>query len=79
MLDFLSEMMEAFGYWLVTVLPNSPFQNVIPALDGLQEGLGWLNWFFPVSACLGVMTVWLASIAIFYVYRAIVSWVGFSK
>lgn len=48
---------------LANLLPDSPFQSMLPALDGLRLGLGYLNWFCPVNQMFACMVLWLGLIA----------------
>lgn len=48
---------------LINLLPDSPIQTLLPALDGIQLGLGYLNFFVPVNLCFAAMTLWLGVIA----------------
>lgn len=50
---------------LIAILPVSPFQGVIDALEATPY-LGYLNWFFPVGRCLTVMISWGSAILVFY-------------
>lgn len=59
---------------ILSVLPTSPFAGFINEFANLPF-LGYLNWFFPVGACLTVMGVWLAAIALFYLYSILMRWV----
>lgn len=59
---------------IVQLLPTSPFAPFVAQFSSLPF-LGYLNWFFPVRACLQVMTGWLAAIALFYLYSVVMRWV----
>lgn len=59
---------------LVQLLPASPFAGVIDSLASVPY-LSWLNWFFPVRACLAVMLAWLTAISLFYLYSVVARWV----
>lgn len=74
MLNWFSELINAFGELLLTVLPKSPFKPYIELFRGLPY-LGWLNWLVPVRACLVIMASWLSAVAIFYLYSIIMRWV----
>jgi len=67
--DFLSGLIQS----IVKLLPVSPFKPYIASIQGWQ-GLGWLNWFMPVSAILGVCAAWLTAIAAYYLFSAIARW-----
>lgn len=74
MLTWMSELFASFGDLLKTVLPRSPFTDIIASLEGLP-GLGWLNWFFPVGACLKIFAAWLVAYGVYLVYSIILRWV----
>lgn len=59
---------------IISFLPGSPFHAFIANI-GTIPYLAELNWFFPVTECIIVLEVWLAAIAIFYVYRALLSYI----
>lgn len=59
---------------IINVLPQSPFAPFVAEFSNLPF-LGYLNWFFPVRACLTVMAAWLAAITLFYIYSVIMRWV----
>lgn len=59
---------------IVSSLPSSPFAPYIAQFSNLPF-LGYLNWFFPVRACLTVMAGWLAAVTAFYILSVIARWV----
>lgn len=59
---------------IIRVLPTSPFAPFVEEFSSLPF-LGYLNWFFPVRACLTVMSAWLAAITLFYIYSVVMRWV----
>lgn len=59
---------------IVNVLPQSPFAPFVEQFSSIPF-LGYLNWFFPVRACLTVMAAWLAAITLFYIYSVVMRWV----
>ena len=74
MLDWLGQMLNRFADTILNCLPKSPVQSFISSFNDLPY-LEYLNWFIPVSAILTVCEVWLACIAIFYLYSIILRWV----
>ena len=48
---------------IIAILPVSPFQSVVQALDELPY-LGYLNWFFPIGRCLTVLISWCTAIGV---------------
>ena len=64
---------QKFSEALMQVLPLSPFQQYIDQFRSLPY-LGWLNWFFPVGACLTVMAARLVAVGLFYLYSILMRW-----
>ena len=60
MLSFLTSLISGICGFLNTVLPDSPFQGVIDAAQGMQTGLAWLNWFCPIGDLMLIFGGWLA-------------------
>lgn len=74
-------ILEQFKQFLFTVantllsfLPESPFQKFLKAMGDIP-GLGYLNYFVPVSEMVVIAEAWLAAIAVFYIYQLILRWV----
>lgn len=74
MLTWMQELFASFGAMLTTVLPRSPFTEFISSMGSLP-GLGWLNWFFPVGACLKIFAAWLVAYGLYLVYSIILRWI----
>lgn len=72
-MDWLGSLWEAFGDFLQTVLPLSPFQQYVAAFRDLPY-LGWLNWLVPVRAMLVIMAAWLGTVATFYLWSILMRW-----
>lgn len=78
MLDMIVGFLRSVLGGLVSLLPHSPFEQFY-GLTGLPaQILGWVNWFVPVGTLLGIMTAWLVAIAAYYVYKALLHWIGLS-
>ncbi len=78
MLDFVVDFLRSVLGGLVDLLPASPFEQFYSAFNVIGQGLGWLNWFVPVGTILGIMVAWLVAIAAYYVYKALLHWIGVS-
>ena len=63
-------VLKAIAVFVLALLPRSPFQSFINAVDSIPY-LAQLNWFFPVSECLVVMQAWLTCVAVYYLYQMI--------
>lgn len=52
--------------WLASVLPSSPFANLMPSLDpSLSTAIAWLNTFVPVGQIGALVGAWaLAMVAV---------------
>lgn len=60
--------------WVFSFLPDSPFQGLL-ANNPVQEYLGYVAYFIDLRFIINAFDVWLAAIAIYYVYMAILRWV----
>lgn len=75
MLEFVVGLFQGIINALKSVLPISPFHDLTIAQD-VGTALGWLNWVFPISDCLAIMTAWLAAILLFTIARFVLSKIG---
>ena len=63
MLAAILGLFQGIAGWLTQILPVSPFADMsIPS--GLQQGLGWLNWFLPLGDMLALMAAVLALLVV---------------
>lgn len=69
MLAFLSGLVSGILNVLNTFLPNSPVQGWVQSSNAVATGLGWLNWFFPLSDCILIFTAYLAVLVTFVIVR----------
>lgn len=60
MLGFLASLVSGILNVLNSFLPDSPLQGWIESSDAVVTGLGWLNWFFPLSECLTIFAAYCA-------------------
>lgn len=74
MLEWFQQLMAQFGQSLQSVLPLSPFRDLIDGIE-LSDGLSWLNWFIPVGQMLSVLALWLAAYAVYLLYRIVLRWI----
>ena len=74
MIDWMVELIQNVGIWLMTVLPTSPFADFIDGLV-MPNYLGWIAYFFPVHEVLSILSAWLVAIGLFYAYSVIMRWV----
>jgi len=60
--------------FLISVLPNSPFQSIIDS-SVVSDYLGGLAWVIPFPALLSVFTAWAGCMALYYLYSIVLRWV----
>ena len=73
MLAWMKEMLDKFLAALLSLLPLSPFTEVINSLEALPY-LGYINWFIPIGSMLKIGVAWLGAIALYYAYSVIARW-----
>lgn len=74
MIQAIIQLVQKFAASIIQLLPQSPFRDFIEEFQ-TPEYLGWLNWIFPVGACLRVLAAWLVSIGLFYFYSIAARWI----
>ncbi len=73
-MDFMKGLLDRLLAGVLSVLPLSPFAEIISSLSALPF-LGYLNWFIPVGALLKIGSAWLAAIGLYYLYSVIMRWI----
>lgn len=74
MLAWMSELLGAFLNKILNLFPMDPFREPINKLANLPY-LGYLNWFVPVSEMIAIGMLWLAAIALYYVWSVVARWI----
>lgn len=59
---------------LLSFLPDSPFTAFLGKTSSIPE-LGYLNYFIPIPEMIAISEAWLACIAVFYLYQAVLRFV----
>lgn len=60
--------------WIAGVLPDSPFQSLLSNTP-VADYLGYVAYFVDVGFIVNVLDIWLAAIAIYYVFMSVLRWV----
>ena len=74
MLDYMNEILDKFLDLVLSVLPLSPFTEIIEELASMPY-LGYINWFIPIGKFIAIGTVWLTAIGVLYLYQIILRWI----
>ena len=72
--DYVLEVFNKFYTWVIALLPASPFATLVNSIGSIPY-LAYLNWFFPITECLALLEAWLVVVAIFYLYRMVLSYI----
>lgn len=59
---------------ILSFLPDSPFQKLLNSTP-VADYLGYVAYFVDIGFIVSVFDAWLAVIAVYYVYMAILRWV----
>lgn len=73
MLSWMSELWATFASKLTSVLPLSPFRQLIRTWHP-AEGVAFLNWLVPIPEIIELLSAWIAAYALYLLYRAILRW-----
>jgi hypothetical protein len=60
--------------WVFGFLPDSPFQSLLSNTP-VAEYLGYVAYFVDISFIINAFNIWLAAIAVYYIYMAVLRWV----
>lgn len=69
------EIFEKLFDFILGWLPLDPFIDYINSLS-TPSYLGYVNWFFPVSDVLVVMSTWLTYLALYYLISVVLRKAG---
>lgn len=61
MLDVIFGFFQGVIGFLNSLLPTSPFQDYLQAVEGARLGLAWLNWLMPIHTFVTIFGLWLAA------------------
>ncbi len=75
MLDTLSNAIFTSVEAVLSLFPDSPF-SILQEMSSADfaQWLRFLNWFIPVNVFVGILELWLAGIAIYYVLQIVLRW-----
>lgn len=77
LLDAADYFFKSFIYRLSDVLPESPISGYNSDFADLaSEYLGYLNWLFPVGACIDIMLLIVSALGTYYSGRYILKRMG---
>lgn len=61
---------------IFSILPNSPFLEVISTYDiSIYKYMPYLSWFLPIKQMLGILVSWLGCMLTYYIYSVVMRWV----
>lgn len=72
-MDIILQNFKNLLSWVLNLLPDSPFQQL--SNSPVQPYLAALNWIVPVNFMISTLELWLAAIAVYYVYQAVLRWI----
>lgn len=72
-MDFLTKLLGSLSDILKTILPTSPFADMINEFSGIPY-LGYLNWFVPVGGIIKVFSAFLTAYGLFQLYGIFLRW-----
>lgn len=73
MLSFLSGLVLGILNLLNSLLPDSPLKDLETVPEAIHTGVGWLNWFLPVTSCAAFLTAVLGVLVVYVGVRFIMS------
>lgn len=74
MLDMIMGWLQNIASWVFSLLPDSPFQNLL-VNTSVQQVLGYVAYFVDIKFMLDTFSIWLTAIATYYIYMALLRWI----
>lgn len=68
-IDAIMEFLVGLVEDAVSILPDSPFASVVVNLDSYSDIMGYINYVIPVGTILGILTIYLSAVLIWYGVR----------
>ena len=69
----ITELLDEILNAIVLLLPNSPFADLVIPPE-VEQLLGYVNYFVPISGMLVMGMSWLTAIGTYYLYQTILRW-----
>ena len=74
LLNWLSEGFQSIWEKLIEILPKCPLYY-LETIPEIQQYLGVLNWFMPISTMISIGIAWLECIVVYYMVQVILRWI----
>lgn len=77
MLQKIKDFFHDIAYYLVELLPSSPFfalMDEIEKNETVSTVLGYVNYFLPINLMIQTLTLWLAAVGSYYLVMAGLRW-----
>lgn len=71
-MDWILQNLQNIFSWVLNLLPDSPFQML--STSTIEPYLKAINWVIPIDFMISTMETWLAAIAVYYIYQAVLRW-----
>lgn len=75
-MEFITTKVLLIIDWALSLLPNSPFLILeqMKIDKDIQTTIGYINWFFDVSAMVTLLTAWCSAILAYYIIQIVLRW-----
>lgn len=74
MFTLLGKVLQWFVSMCQSVLPHSPFADM--TFQSIGQALGWFNWLVPMGDIVALFDLWLAAVALWYLYKFLYRQIG---
>lgn len=75
--DGLTSTLISAALTVINLLPESPFRALINSFNDteIHQILCYVNYLLPIGEMLSIFSLWLAGVAIYYIYQLVFRWV----
>lgn len=76
MLEWMKQLFDNFAADLISLLPTSPFREVINEWEiNVPDGIAWLNWFIDIPGMLKIFSLWLLAYGLYLILSIVLRWI----
>ena len=67
----LCEVVSSILEWIINLLPDSSLTSMSTLPEGVQQYIGWVNWFLPITEISVILAGWVGCLLLYYIVSII--------
>lgn len=76
-MDGLTDTLVDMALTIISLFPQSPIRPYIYAFNNsvVHQYLCYVNYIIPVSEMIGILSLWIVGVSVYYIYQIILRWI----